>query len=137
MSRRKGVKVKMPWRRGDCYKLPRPCPMIRCEHHMIHGGPLSAEALSEMDDDAIVEWIVSQSPYSSCVLDIVDMNVWLEGNQIALLCRVSPQAIHQTQGDSYYFGKKAIKRKTYHGLNKIRTSWRRYYLADFVPGSTA
>ena len=85
-----------PVNRSQCIGGPRPCPWIRCRHHMIWSIP--AQRLVKMTDAEIVDAICSDLP-ETCVLDVIDnyQHEPMSLRQIARVMLISPECVRKIE----------------------------------------
>lgn len=102
-----------PHTRGGCLNNKRPCPWIRCKHHMIWVF-YTKSTFGKNSDDQMAAIICDMK--ESCTLDMADLGgCTLE--QIAQVLGVTREMVRQIQDKS---------------LNRLKHATRQKYLKDFV-----
>lgn len=102
-----------PKKRSDCAGKERPCPWVRCKHHMVW----ATHGYARLSDDEIVDLIFSLS--ETCVLDVADRGgATLE--QVGAILGITRERVRQLEGW-----------KRGGAIRKLRHAVRRHFLEDY------
>lgn len=107
--------------RGDCVGGIRPCPWVRCRHHLIWAFP----KIAKLTDDEIVEQIISMP--ETCVLDCADrggMSLLDVGNVLGIT-RERVRQLEFVKGDRWRVERGALAKLR----NRIKS---RHILEEFA-----
>lgn len=129
IARRRSVKKvypdERPLVRDQCYDMPRPCPFVSCEWHILHAR--HKFLIKRLSDDDIMDIIFNSS--ESCILDVCDYGA-VTNEYIAMLTGLTKQRVHQVVG--FDVECKSDKYKNTGALKKLRNYKVKKLAGDFV-----